>query len=301
MAECALRIYILCEDSLSRRGLVGEHGLSMLVESPDARVMLDAGPSAATVQNADSMGIALAPLDAVVVSHGHYDHTGGLEAVLTRLGGARVVAHPLAFRPRYALRRTGARRYIGPPHTADEYERLGAELVFSAEPVQLGERLWTTGEVAQNANGSTASGKLYIEEAGALLVDDFCDDVSLVARLDDGLVVLTGCGHAGVCNIVSSAQRLAGSDHVHGLVGGTHLVGADEPTIRRTAEHLYRMGVEAIAPCHCTGRRASATLNEAFEGRVVKVATGDILEFTGRGQLRLVQHTEPVSISERRG
>ncbi|MFQ5808485.1 MAG: MBL fold metallo-hydrolase [Armatimonadota bacterium] len=305
-SECGLRISVLCDDSLSRRGLVGEHGLSILVETSDARVLLDAGPSAATVQNARSMDLEFAPLDAIVISHGHYDHTGGLAAILTELGRARVIAHPLAFRARYALRGTGAHRYIGPPHTVDEYKTLGADLALSAEPVQLGERMWTTGEVLQQSNGGAPRTKLFIGADDALIPDDFRDDVSLVARLNDGLVVLTGCGHPGCCNIVAQAQRLIGVDRVYALVGGTHLAGADEPAIRRTAARLWQMGVEAIAPCHCTGKRAFAVLEEAFPGNVLRVATGDIVEFTEDalrphgGQLRLVQHSQLVSTAERR-
>ena len=306
MAQCALRVSVLCEDTLSRRGLVGEHGLSLLVETRDARVLLDAGPNAATVRNAEQMGVSLVPLDAIVVSHGHYDHTGGLEAVLAEVGRARVIAHPLAFRSRYALRGTGAPRYIGPPHTADEYERLGAEFVWSAEPLQLGAGLWTTGEVPQGDNGRLGSAKLRVERDAELVPDDFCDDVSVVAHLDDGIVVLTGCGHAGCCNIVAHAQRITGMHTVHALIGGTHLVAADEPAVRRTADRLRRMGVQAMAPCHCTGQRAFRVLQEAFAGDIIKVATGDVVEFTEDaarphgGELRLVQHAELASTSERR-
>jgi 7,8-dihydropterin-6-yl-methyl-4-(beta-D-ribofuranosyl)aminobenzene 5'-phosphate synthase len=312
MDECALRISVLCEDSLSRRGLVGEHGLSMLVELPDARVLLDTGPSAATVRNARGMGVELAPLDAIVVSHGHYDHTGGLEAMLAELGGARVIAHPLAFGPRYALRGSGAPRYIGPPHTAEEYEGLGADLVLSAEPMQLGEGLWTTGEVPRGDGGGLGSEKLRVEHEGELVPDDFRDDVSLVARIGDGLVVLTGCGHVGVCSIVAHAQRLMDVEPVHALIGGTHLVAADEPGVRRTADRLHQMGVATIAPCHCTGRRALALLRKAFRGDVMEAATGDILESTQdaprphvstRGVLRATpprSHSRPTPATGRR-
>jgi 7,8-dihydropterin-6-yl-methyl-4-(beta-D-ribofuranosyl)aminobenzene 5'-phosphate synthase len=302
----ALRVSILCEDSLSRRGLVGEHGLSILVETADARVLLDAGPSAATVQNARSMDLELAPLDAIVISHGHYDHTGGLAAILAELGGATVIVHPLAFRERYALRGTGAHRFIGPPHTVRKYQQLGAEFTFSEGPVHLGNGLWTTGEVQQAHKSCLDSTRLCIKRDGELMRDDFRDDVSLVAHLDGGLVVLTGCGHAGVCNIVAHAQRLMSRQPVHALIGGTHLVAAHEGEIRDTAARLHEMGVEAIMPCHCTGQRAFAVLEDAFPGKVVKVATGDVVEFTEDalrphgGQFRLVQHNQLVSTSERR-
>ncbi len=282
-----LRLTILCDDVVSRAGLESDHGLAVLIERPDCRVLLDAASGERVVRNARALGVALTPLDAIVLSHGHYDHTGGLEAVLREAAPVQVVAHPEVFKRTFACRPDGTQRYIGAPLSQDDYEALGATFLFSDEPVQLGESFWTTGQVEQQTIYDTAPPPLCVERDGGLVPDDFADDLSLVVALAEGLVIITGCAHAGPVNIVRQARAQTGVQRVHCVIGGTHLGPVKDEDVCDTARRLHELGVELIAPSHCTGPRAFQVLRHSFPGRTVKVGAGDILDFTDEGVLHL--------------
>jgi len=278
MQTCPLRITILSENSTVREDLRPGHGLSMLVEIDGLRVLWDTGHSADTVHNAAAMGIALQPLDAIVLSHGHYDHTGGLEAVLEQSGPVRLVAHPDAFDRTYVQRPGEELRHIGAPRGREEHERLGARIELTREPLSLSARLSATGEVPQIELGAVCREGFLREQAGELVADDLRDDISLLARMGSGLVLITGCAHAGLVNIVKHAADITGSK-VLAQIGGTHLGPLAEELIEATAAELWALGLRTMMACHCTGAGGFEVLRRAFPGEVVAVATGNVVEF----------------------
>jgi len=257
----------------------------MLIETPTARVLLDAGPNEVAVQNAQRLGVSLAPLDAVVLSHGNYDHTGGLASIIARNGPTRVIAHPRAFGPRFAVEAGKAERAIGPPLGREEYEELGARIELTAEPVPLGDRLTTTGEVPQLVKPPYATPGLLMSEGGRRVPDDFRDDISLVADLGERVLVITGCAHAGLTNIIRRATNVARGGEAYALIGGTHLMAASDAQVQEMGRQLGRMGLQIIMPCHCTGRRAIEPLRRSFPGELIDIAGGSVVGFTRDGRV----------------
>ena len=285
--ELGLKITILCDNAAGLKGLAGRHGFSALVETPSHRVMFDTGPPTDTaLDTAAALGISLSGLDAVVISHGHYDHIGGLAALLQATGPQRVVAHPLAFRRRVARDVSGGLREIGPPVSKECYERLGARWVWTSVPLTIGEGLRVTGKVPVAGPEQSDAG-LLAEDHGELMNDDFADELALVANSAQGPVVVTGCAHRGVANIAAYAKHLTGSDTIGLIVGGFHLAGRNEDSVAMVAERLNALGVKAIAPCHCTGLAAVHVFQRAFAGRVVSLGTGDILAFGSEGEVEI--------------
>src|SRR4030043_72204 len=220
-----LRITTLSENTASasaRRGLLAEWGLSILVEVDNLKILLDAGQSISTVHNADVLGIDPSPIDKIVLSHGHYDHTGGLQQVLSKVRKEiEVIAHPEVWASKYAYDSREERyNYIGIPFQKEELENLGASFVLTPEPMWLAENIVTSGEIPMVTDYEKIDPNLYIKERGEFRPDPLGDDQALFFKTEEGLVVILGCAHRGIINTLRHARKLTGMDLIHTGVGG---------------------------------------------------------------------------------
>jgi len=280
----SLRVTVLCEDESNRPELLAGHGFSALVEVGGRRILLDVGPGRQVCGNAAALGVSLGALDGVLLSHGHYDHVGGLMRLLTAAGPQEIVAHPQVFRCRFAERLSGELRDVGFSASQADYERLGAQFALTDQPYRWGPDLTTTGTVPE-AHDERRAGSLRVQSNGQVTPDDFADDLSLVACLGEGIVVVTGCAHAGLRNIVDRARAVTGRSRVDAVIGGTHLCACDEASVRDTARWLSESGVKALVPCHCTGANATRWLAGYFDGPVAPIHTGDAVRLSRSGSL----------------
>jgi 7,8-dihydropterin-6-yl-methyl-4-(beta-D-ribofuranosyl)aminobenzene 5'-phosphate synthase len=267
-----VRITTLSENTAGRPGVLAEWGLSILVEADDLKILMDTGPSISVPYNASMLGIDLSLIDKIVLSHGHYDHTGGLREVLARTGKVEVIAHPDIFAAKYARYGEQA-RYVGIPFSREALEALAA-FTLSREPVWIAEDIVTTGEIPMVSPYEKIDPPLCVKQGGKLVPDPLWDDRALIIRTDDGLVVITGCAHRGLINTLYHARELTGVDVVHTVVGGTHLILASEERVLLTAAALREFGVQRLGVSHCTGIRAAMMLAREF---------GDIFFFNNTG------------------
>jgi 7,8-dihydropterin-6-yl-methyl-4-(beta-D-ribofuranosyl)aminobenzene 5'-phosphate synthase len=259
----AVRITTLTENT-AQLGFLGEWGLSILVETDSRRVLLDTGLSVSAVHNADLMGIDLATVDTIVLSHAHADHTGGLRDVLRRMRkSVEVVAHPDIWIPKYVCYGE-INRYAGIPFAREELESLGASFNLTAEPVKISDEIMTTGEIEMTTDYEKIDDRLCRAEGGRMVPDPLADDLALTVRTGEGLAVITGCAHRGVVNTVRQVQRLTGGEYIHTIIGGTHLLLSSPERISRTAGELKELGLLRLGVSHCTGFNASAALAAEF-------------------------------------
>ncbi len=273
-----MKITTLVEDTATKPKLIAEHGLSMLIETSENNILFDTGQLFALFHNARILNIDLSKVDKIVLSHGHYDHTGGLKKVLSRTSKVDVYAHPDIFTPKYAKDKEH-NRYIGIPYKREELESKGAVFHLSREPLQITDNIMTTGEIERITDFEAISDNLCVMRAGRLVKDDLLDDQALIVRAAaDDVVVVLGCTHAGLVNTLQHISELTGDVPISMIIGGTHLLHSSSCRIKRTIDALKGFGVKKVAASHCTGRRASAMLLEAFGCNFIENHVGTQIE-----------------------
>jgi 7,8-dihydropterin-6-yl-methyl-4-(beta-D-ribofuranosyl)aminobenzene 5'-phosphate synthase len=283
--------------------LLAEHGLAMLIElqEPGRRILWDAGFSEiALLENMRRMEIGPASIDLIALSHGHRDHTGAMTAVLKAMGltttsrewpvGAEpaqlqaaaqpprvpLVVHPAAFRERWGRKDDGS--LVGPftPPPRAEWEAVGAELVLSAEPHQLAPGCWTTGAVPRlSFEQSGRSTSLRYRQGTRFLPDDIDEDQAIVIHLRDrGLLVISGCAHAGIVNTVEYARSISGVERVWAVLGGFHLARAEPAEIAQTVDAVRGWRPALVSPLHCSGFQARSHFAAAMPDAFVRGLVG---------------------------
>jgi len=280
-----LKVTTLADNLTFHGSLLGQWGLSFLLEitAADDRkrmIIFDTGAvKDALLFNIDQLGIDLSNLEAVVLSHGHRDHTAAtVELVRRSRRRVQVIAHPHAFKKRFVVTRDGKRRFFQVPKGEREkdIEQAGAGLVLTKEPFQILPGVATTGEISRLTRFERIVGKRFIVVGRESQRDSILDDQALIVNVrGQGAWVVTGCAHSGIINTLRKTESIAPSSSVHAVVGGFHLASRREDEIKPTVDALRSYKPKLISPCHCTGFRATRMIWEAFEREFV-------LNFSGR-------------------
>lgn len=271
---------ILCENTARGMGVLGEHGLAWWIDTGERRVLFDAGQGLALASNARRLGVDLAGADAIVLSHGHADHVGGLSQALDAAPRAALFLHPDAVARRFTGSDGGAkgRRLSVDFVESRRFEAGPRRVVLTREACEVVPGLWCTGEIPRTNDFEDVGGPFFLDE-DLTLPDPILDDQALYFKSRDGIVVILGCAHAGVVNTLEHVRRLTGGAPVHAVLGGMHLERADARRLDETFAALRRLGVARFGPNHCTGIGAVARFWREFPGRCVQCAAGVRLEF----------------------
>jgi 7,8-dihydropterin-6-yl-methyl-4-(beta-D-ribofuranosyl)aminobenzene 5'-phosphate synthase len=260
-----LRISVLTENTVRAKGLLAEHGLAFWIEMGKRKILFDAGQGMALYNNASLLGIAMKETDAVILSHGHYDHTGGLPEVLKHVKGVPVYAHPVVLDAKFSRHSNGSIHNIAMPRLSQEALRQKANLILSDKPKEIFPGFHLTGAIPRLTDFEDTGGDFYLDRE-CRIPDPVLDDQAAFIETSSGLVVVLGCAHSGVINTLNYIIKLTGNTSIHTVIGGMHLVNASENRIVRTIQELKKLKPKKLMPAHCTGFAASARLSGEFAG-----------------------------------
>ncbi len=277
-----MKLRVLVDNNTISR-MHGEWGLTFFIEDTNKKILLDVGSSNLFIENADKMNIDLSKLDYVAISHGHHDHTWGIQ-YLVRLFFTKaiqkqerphIVAHPQAFSSKIGQNDTNTWEFGS---MISEYElSRNFNLNLSKEPVWLTDNLVFLGEIKRQNDFENKKPIGKIIENDVLKDDYVIDDTALAYKSAKGIVVITGCSHSGICNIIEQAKEVCGDDRIIDVIGGLHLLNPSKEQLEGTLNYMEHIKPKVLHPCHCTDLKSKIALAQV--AKVEEVGVGLELEY----------------------
>lgn len=278
------KMTVICENSVAVPAppFIGEHGFACLIESDDV-TLFDTGQGFGIINNMKITGKNIDGIDRVVLSHGHFDHTGGLMPLLqNKKDKTPVYLHQDAFNNKVAyipLPQNPIELPIGMRSSREDYEKAGAEFQLIQGFVKINDSLSALSEVSRPSDWKTWDTRLKQKINGAITDDPFTDDLSLMVTTESGPVVLLGCAHAGIVEILNDMADKTGHREFHAVIGGTHLENAPAEYVALAMETLKKYRVKKIAVSHCTGFNIACRLATEFKNEFTNASAGSVFEF----------------------
>jgi 7,8-dihydropterin-6-yl-methyl-4-(beta-D-ribofuranosyl)aminobenzene 5'-phosphate synthase len=271
-----IQITILAENTAFKTGLKTEHGLSFWIEYCNKKMLFDTGQSNLILHNARTLGIDIAQTDAITLSHGHYDHTGGLSSVLNIASKAKIYLHPTAIEPKFS-RKASKAKYIGMSDSTKKSIQ-GRQVIWTAIPAKIFPGMSVTGQVPRMNDYEDVGGVFFVDE-NCQKPDELLDDQTLFIKSSKGLVVVFGCAHAGVVNTLDYISKLTDEKNIYAVIGGMHLINASPRRIDNTIETFKKYDIQKYIPLHCTGQKAIDAMKNTFGDKCLYFGAGGQISF----------------------
>lgn len=262
----------LLVDNVAEEGLIREHGLSLWIETPEKRILFDTGQGRALSTNAKKLGINVDTADALVISHEHYDHTGGISTVIENAKNLDIYCPPGVLQPQYCMpdgtqdpRAVAEKQYVTIPM------RPAVRLHWISRSIMISPRIGIAALISQNSNASHRNNSLT-ESVGK-------DELTLWIVTEEGIVVCVGCCHNGLNPTLAHVLRMSGSHKIKAVIGGFHWRYGDDAYLEGVVLSLRSFTPEILIPCHCTGERALRALRTLSHSKVLPGYAGFVYHF----------------------
>ena len=245
---------------------LGEPAVSYYIEDEETKILFDTGYSDIFIKNAKAMNIDLNEVNKIVISHGHNDHTGGLEYLYKNIKNKNleIIAHPTCFEKKYY-----EDEYIGTPVLKGKLEQ-DFKLNLQSKPVEISKNIIFLGEIPKTNDFEEREAIGNYESIDGIKEDYVKDDTAIVYKSEKGLFIITGCSHSGVCNIIEYAKRVCKENNIYGVIGGFHLFETNKKLIK-TIEYFKENRMKKIYPCHCISLNAKIEMGKELEIKEVGV------------------------------
>ena len=269
---------VLCENCVfSNIGAVAEHGWAVFIETNQGNFLFDTGQGKAIINNARYFNKDLSAIKGIVISHHHLDHSGGLLGVLKETGEINVYSHPDLFKDSYSIRE-GKEKHIGIPFRRKVLENKGANFKFNTNFKEIVPGLFLTGEVPRKTEFEKGDKDQVVKTERGYAKDLILDDQTIIIDNEKGLFIILGCSHAGIINILNYVIQKTGQQHIHTIIGGTHLASVSEEVREKSIRALKNFDIERIGVSHCSGLKTSARLAQEYGDRFFFCHVGTVVE-----------------------
>ncbi len=269
-----IKLNILADNIVTKSGFIAEHGLSVLIETPEGDFLLDTGQGMVFEHNAKLLGLNLDRIKDVILSHGHYDHAGGIKNLaMTRK--INLFAHNMAKRKRFKLIERGKYKSIGIDWLDDQTVEKNINWVLSDKPHYLSDNILLSGQIPRQIDFEKPPAHFYfLDDNNKYIKDTVPDDQSVFINTPKGLIIITGCAHSGLINSIMYAKKLFKTDKILAVVGGTHLLNATDEKIDKTISAIIDLKVEELYAGHCTGLRSMHIFYNRLKNRFHSTEVG---------------------------
>lgn len=274
-------------------GISGEHGLSMKVEYKGRTLLFDTGQTGIFLDNADKMNVDLSGISDIILSHGHYDHTGGLKCYLEKNNEKNIYVGKSFFDKKFKKNPDGSIVYNGNPFLSmdtEEYvEPANISIIKKSNSTvqmidsaiyKLDEGMWLVRDFEMTNGFEKLDNRFFIGRNSEYYLDRFQDELVLCLETSKGMVIIAGCSHVGIINIVHNIRERFNGIPIRGIIGGIHLIYAEEERLNRTLEELEKLNLEFLAVSHCTGDGNIEKIRNVFGNRFIMNITGNRIEFS---------------------